>query len=180
MFHSLSVNYAYTLFSFVYFQFSCGNQVGEYLGVSGMGAMRVFRTFRCLRPLRAMSRLQGLKVELWNKGILHDWWREGNENLLKSLAVSNCTVGWLWKWELQIKDLCTQCLFTRNIKLDKHLYIHKCLNELLVNLKWQWWVRMSVRWYGTAWALPIKGINLTEGGGGIPLLMAPLIFVHFE
>ena len=129
-----------------------------------MGAMRVFRTFRCLRPLRAMSRLQGLKVELWNKGILHDWWREGNENLLKSLAVSNCTVGWLWKWELQIKDLCTQCLFTRNIKLDKHLYIHKCLNELLVNLKWQWWVRMSVRWYGTAWALPIKGINLTEGG----------------
>ena len=44
------------------FQFSCGNQVGEYLGVSGMGAMRVFRTFRCLRPLRAMSRLQGLKV----------------------------------------------------------------------------------------------------------------------
>ena len=77
-------------------------------------------------------------------------------------------------------------IFVLNVYLQEILNstslvnIPKCFNELLVNLKWQWWVRMSVRWYGTAWALPIKGINLTEGGGGIPLLMAPLIFVHFE
>merc|ERR1719341_2513190 len=53
---------AWCWLDFVIVMFSCGNQVGEYVGVSGMGSMRVFRTFRCLRPLRAMSRLQGMRV----------------------------------------------------------------------------------------------------------------------
>ena len=100
----------------------------------------------------------------------------------KSPEISGCQQ--LYSW-LTLK-MGTSKIFVFNVYLQEILNstslvnIHKCLNELLVNLKWQWWVRMSVRWYGTAWALPIKGINLTEGGGEIPLLMAPLIFVHFE